>query len=124
MSVPGEWLTTAAAGKRLGVSPGVVTRWIAVGRLHGRRYGGRWRVDPASVEQELHRLSRASWWRRVDLPEAKAQKLQAAATRRLVLAASAWRQNPADPHLTQALIAAIDERDALYMRAKKHTDHA
>ncbi len=30
VSVPEEWLTTAVAGKRLGVNPGVVTRWIAL----------------------------------------------------------------------------------------------
>jgi len=43
-TAPDDWLTTAAAGKRLGVAPGVVTRWIRVGRLRGRREQDRWRV--------------------------------------------------------------------------------
>jgi predicted site-specific integrase-resolvase len=55
-----NWLTTAQAGRRLGVDPTVVIKWVKVGRLRGRRDADRWRVDPASVEEESKRISRAS----------------------------------------------------------------
>ena len=42
-----NWLTTAQAGRRLGVDPTVVIKWVKVGRLRGRRDTDRWRVDPA-----------------------------------------------------------------------------
>jgi len=32
-----SWLTTAEAGKRLGVDPTVVIKWVKVGGLRGRR---------------------------------------------------------------------------------------
>ncbi len=122
MSVPDGWLTTAAAGKRLGVSPGVITNWIRVGRQRGDRQEDRWRVDPTSVDDELERRARASWWRKVDLPERKAHDLQAAATRRLMTAASAWRRDPSNAQLTEALITAVDDREALIMRSKKASE--
>ena len=114
-----DWLTTAQAGKILGVGPTVVIKWVNVGRLTGRRDEDRWRVDPASVEEEALRLSRASWWRRVDMPMGRAEGLQQAATKRLVKAATAWRRDPTDPELTAALIAAIDEREALTIQTTR-----
>jgi len=107
-----NWLTTAQAGRRLGVDPTVVIKWVKVGRLRGRRHEDRWRIDPASVEEELNRISRASWWRRVDMPKGRAEGLQQAATKKLVTAATRWRRDPDHPELTAALIAAIDERTA------------
>jgi hypothetical protein len=76
-----------------------VVHWIHTGRLC-RRDDDRWRVDPASVNEELKRLSRASWWRRVDVSIGYSQNEQQAATKRLLRAASAWRRNPTDPDLT------------------------
>ena len=114
-----DWLTTAQAGKRLGVDPTVVIKWVNVGRLTGRRDEDRWRVDPASVEAEVRRLSRASWWRRVDMPMGRAEGLQQAATKRLLKAATAWRRDPTDPELTAALIAAVDEREALTIQTTR-----
>jgi hypothetical protein len=117
-----NWLTTAAAGKRLGVAPKVVVQWVQAGRLNGRRDNDRWRVEPASVEDERQRLSRASWWRRVDMRPGRAESLQQSATKRLMKAASAWRRNPDDPQLTDALIAAIDERESLSIRAGREVE--
>src|SRR5690349_24245599 len=74
-SEPG-WLTTAQAGKRLGVGPWVVVKWIRVGRLKGHREKDRWRVDSASVEEEVQRVARAGWWRRVDMPPGRAEGIQ------------------------------------------------
>lgn len=113
------WLTTAQAGKRLGVAPNVVVNWVRVGRLAGRREQDRWRVDPDSVTAEQTKLARASWWRRADLPLGQAEGLRQAATKRLLRAAVAWRGNPSDPHLTSALIAAIDERQMLTIRVAR-----
>ena len=120
-SEPG-WLTTAQAGKRLGVGPWVVVKWIRVGRLNGRREKDRWRVDSASVEEEVQRVARAGWWRRVDMPPGRAEGIQQSATKRLLKAASSWRKAPDDPELTAALIAAIDERERLGMSAKRSTE--
>jgi len=75
--------------------------------------------DPTSVDEELQRVSRASWCRRLDLPERKAEDIQAAATKRLIKAASAWRRDPSSTQRAQELITAIDEREALIMRSKK-----
>jgi hypothetical protein len=113
-----KWLTTAQAGKRLGVDPKVVIKWVRVGRLRGRRDEDRWRVDPASVEEERRRITRASWWRRVDMPQGRAEGLQQAATKRLVKAATLWRQDPTSPELTAALIAAVDDRAAYTMQTR------
>jgi len=96
----------------------VVIKWVRVGRLRGRRDEDRWRIDPGSVEEELRRISRASWWRRVDMPMERAEGLQQAATKRLVKAATAWRRDPTDPELTAALIAAVDDRAAYTMRTR------
>ena len=117
-----NWLTTAQAGRRLGVDPTVVIKWVKVGRLRGRRDEDRWRIDPASVEEELNRISRASWWRRVDMPKGRAEGLQQAATKRLVKAATRWRRDPDNPELTAALIAAIDERTAYSMQTTRVVD--
>jgi len=117
-----NWLTTAQAGRRLGVDPTVVIKWVKVGRLRGRRDEDRWRIDPASVEEELKRISRASWWRRVDMPKGRAEGLQQAATKRLVTAATLWRRDPDNPELTAALIAAIDEPMAHSMRTTRVVD--
>ena len=117
-----RWLTTAQAGKLLGVGPSVVVKWIRVGRLKGRREQDRWRVDPASVEEEAQRVARAGWWRRVDMPLGRAEAIQQSATKRLLRAASSWRRAPGDPELTAALIAAIDERERLSMTAKRPTE--
>jgi hypothetical protein len=111
-------LTTAATGKRLGVAPKVVVQWVQAGRINGRRDSDRWRVDPASVEDERQRLSRASWWRRVDMRPGRAEGVQQSATKRLLKAASAWRRHSKDPQLTDALIAAIGERESLSIRTK------
>jgi len=92
------------------------------GRLRGRREQDRWRVDPTSVDEELPRPSRASWWRRVDLPERKAEDLQGSATKRLIKAAGAWRRDPSSAQLAEELITAIDEREALTIRAKRATN--
>lgn len=119
MSAPEDWLTTEAAGKRLGVASGVIANWVRLGRLRGRKDGDRWLVDPSSVDEELARVSRASWWRRVDLPERQAQQVQAVATKRLLKAATDWRADPRNPALEAALIEAVDERQNLIIRAKK-----
>ncbi len=114
-----RWLTTAQAGQRLGVAPNVVVKWVRVGRLQARRDHDRWRVDPDSVTAEQARLARASWWRRVDMPLTHAEGLQQSATKRLLRAAAAWRDHPADPALTAALIAAVDERQTLTIRVAR-----
>jgi excisionase family DNA binding protein len=115
----GEWLTTAAAGKRLSVPPDTVVQWVKNGRLVGRRDGDRWRVDPASVDEEQQRVARASWWRRVDAPMGRARGEQQAATKRLIKAAFAWRADPTDPQLTAAMIEAVDERQARSVHSKR-----
>ena len=100
------------------MDPTVVIKWVNVGRLSGRRDEDRWRVDPASVEAEVRRLSRASWWRRVDMPMGRAEGVQQSATKRVLKAAAAWRRDPTDPELTAALIAAVDDRAAYTMRTR------
>ena len=117
-----NWLTTAQAGRRLGVDPTVVIKWVKVGRLRGRRDEDRWRVDPASVAEELNRISRASWWRRVDMPKGRAEGLQQAATKKFVKVATRWRRDRDNPELTAALITAIDERMAYSMQTTRVVD--
>lgn len=46
------WLTTAQAGRRLGVAPETVARWCQSGRLRARRQGPRWMVCRESVRAE------------------------------------------------------------------------
>jgi hypothetical protein len=87
-----------------------------------RRHEDRWRIDPGSVEEELKRISRASWWRRVDMPMGRAEGLPQAATKRLVTAATRWRRDPENPELTAALSAAIDERVADSMQTTRVVD--
>lgn len=117
-----EEMTTAQAAKRLGVDPSVVIKWVRVGRLRGHRDEDRWRIDPTSVDEEMQRLSRASWWRRVDMPKGRAEGLQQAATKRLVKAATLWRQDPTNPQLTAALIAAVDDRATYAMQTTRSAD--
>jgi excisionase family DNA binding protein len=42
-------LSTAIAGKRLGVHPQTIRNWIREGRLRGYRVGHQLRVDPADL---------------------------------------------------------------------------
>jgi hypothetical protein len=82
------WVVPTATLEELGADSLAAAEIIADVEIRtGRRDEGRWCVDPASVE--LQRLSRASWWRRVDMPKGKAEGLQQAATKRLIKAASA-----------------------------------
>ena len=57
------------------------------------------------------------------MPKGRAEGVQQAATKRLVKAATLWRQDPTNPELTAALIAAIDERTAYTMQTTRATDH-
>ncbi len=53
------------------------------------------------------------------MPRGKAEGLQRSATMRLLKAASEWRADPGDPDLTAALIAAVDQRDALIFQPRR-----
>ncbi len=93
-----SWLTTGEAARLLGVSPERARQWAATGRLHGRLADdGTWCLDPTSVEQELRRIQRASWWRRDGLSRDQANEARRTSTRRLFEAAVAWRESPDDP---------------------------
>ncbi|MFQ5724461.1 MAG: helix-turn-helix domain-containing protein [Terriglobia bacterium] len=47
-----ELLTVALAARLLGKSRDTIYRWLAEGRLRGRKVGGRWLVYRDSVEAE------------------------------------------------------------------------
>lgn len=47
-----EAVTTARAARLLGKSQDTIYRWLAEGRLGGRKVGGRWLVYRDSVEAE------------------------------------------------------------------------
>ena len=54
-------LTVTDATRILGLSdPTYTYRLLRVGTLVGRRVGGRWLVDPASVEQRMQRMHHAA----------------------------------------------------------------
>lgn len=50
MESAGEWISTADAARRLGLTPGRVRRLIASGALRARRVGGRFLVRASDVE--------------------------------------------------------------------------
>jgi len=56
------------------------------------------------------------------MPNGRAEGLQQAATKRLVKAATLWRQDPTSRELTAALIAAADERSAYKMQTTRAVD--
>jgi len=53
------------------------------------------------------------------MPMGRAEGLQQSATKRVLKAAAAWRRDPTDPELTAALIAAIEEREALTIQTTR-----
>lgn len=108
-----SWLTTGEATRLLGVTPERARQWAGSGRLLGRLADdGTWCLEPASVDQELGRIQRASWWRRDGLSRDQANEARRNYTRRLIEAAVAWRESPDDPDVIHALQAAIDDRRA------------
>ena len=45
-------VSAADAAKRLGVTPGLIARYIKQGRLRAERFGGRvWMIDAASLDE-------------------------------------------------------------------------
>lgn len=48
-----DFMTTANAAARLHVKQATVRLWLTQGKLKGRRFGGRWRVNTADVERML-----------------------------------------------------------------------
>lgn len=51
--MPAGPLTVADAARRLGVSPSRVRAMIGAGQLDASKVGGRWLVDPATVERRM-----------------------------------------------------------------------
>lgn len=47
------FMTTAEAASKLHVKQATVRLWLTQGRLKGRRFGGRWRVNIQDVEMML-----------------------------------------------------------------------
>lgn len=54
----GVWSSSSDAADRLGVSVKTVGRLLKANRLHGRKVGHAWLIDPASLEEEEQRRSR------------------------------------------------------------------
>ncbi|KZF00882.1 hypothetical protein A2J03_09865 [Rhodococcus sp. EPR-157] len=44
-----QWISTRHAADTLNVTDRCVRKWCSTGRLHAQRIGGRWLIDPISV---------------------------------------------------------------------------
>ncbi len=53
--MPQPLLTLEEAAQRLRTSIWTVRRWIREGKLVGTKIGGEWRVDPADLEEFIHK---------------------------------------------------------------------
>ena len=112
--------TVAQAARLLGLSASGVRSRIQTGTLAATREGTRLIIDAHAVDNAAADAGRsATWWRKATQASPdKASRRRGLATRALVGAATAWRENPTDPELIQALQAAVDVRNSVTVRTR------
>ena len=112
--------TVAQVARLLGLSPSGVRSRIRTGTLPAAREGTHIIIDADAVDNAAADAGRsATWWRKAtEASPDKASRRRGLATRALVGAATAWRDNPTNPALIEALQAAVDARNSLTVRTR------
>ena len=112
--------TVDETARRLGLSGSGVRSRIQAGTLPATRERGRFLVDADAVEVAAADAERsATWWRKTtNGSRSKAARQLSRSTVHLVAVATAWREDPTNIELIEALQAAVDARNALTVRTR------